>query len=107
METGTYTGETTEWASKYFKHVETVEAYKKIYTETSTKLAHLKNIQFHLGDSSELLPKIIDGLRGTSLFFLDAHEFYWGGGRRPRCKNRSVGFAPCAKRTRYHHQKFL
>ena len=107
IETGTYLGETTEWASKHFKRVETVEAYDKIYTETSTRLAHLKNIQFHLGDSSRLLPSIIEGLRGPSLFFLDAHEFYWGGGRCPRCKNRSVGSAPCAKRTQYYHQKFL
>ena len=105
IETGTYMGDTTEWASKHFKHVETVEAYEKIYTETSTKLEHLKNIRFHLGDSSELLPKIIQGLRGPSLFFLDAHEFYWGG--RPHCKNRSVEFAPCAKRARYYYQKFL
>ena len=79
IETGTYLGETTEWAGKHFKRVETVEAYEKIYTETSTKLAHLKNIRFHLGDSSRLLPSIIEGLRGPSLFFLDAHEFYWGG----------------------------
>ena len=79
IETGTYMGDTTEWASKHFKHVETVEAYEKIYTETSTKLAHLKNIQFHLGDSSELLPKIIEGLRGPSLFFFWMHMNFIGG----------------------------
>ena len=79
IETGTFEGETTEWASKHFKHVETIEAYEKIYAETSTRLAHLKNIRFHLGDSSRLLPSIIEGLRGPSLFFLDAHGFYgWG-----------------------------
>ena len=79
IETGTYMGETTEWASQHFERVETVEAYEKIYTETSTKLVHLKNIRFHLGDSSKLLPSIIEGLRGPSLFFLDAHGFYgWG-----------------------------
>ena len=81
IETGTFHGETTQWASEHFAHVETIEAYDKIHAETSTKLAHLQNVQFHLGDSSKLLPEIIKGLHGPTLFFLDAHEFYWHQGQ--------------------------
>ena len=81
IETGTFHGETTQWASEHFAHVETIEAYDKIHAETSTKLAHLQNVQFHLGDSSKLLPEIIKGLHGPTLFFLDAHEFYWDRGQ--------------------------
>ena len=78
IETGTYEGKTTQWVSEHFTHV---EAYDKIHAETSTRLAHLQNVQFHLGDSSKLLPEIISGLDGLTLFFLDAHEFYWHQGQ--------------------------
>jgi len=79
IETGTYYGGTTLWASKYFKKVHTIEFSEQIYEITSKKYAHVDNIDFHFGDTRILLPEILTGLNKDAkvILWLDAH---WSSG---------------------------
>lgn len=72
VETGTFKGGTTHWASKHFDTVDTIENSKSIYAETSNRLSHLKNVNFHFGDTKDLLKKVADK-QDKTLFWLDAH----------------------------------
>lgn len=73
IETGTYLGETTVWAASLFKQVHTIEISEEIYNKTSEKYKNISNIEFHLGDSKEVMPKIIPQIKGSSFFWLDGH----------------------------------
>lgn len=73
IETGTYLGGTTVWASNVFPVVHTIEISEEIYKQTSRKYKNVSNISFHLGDSKDVLPNIIPKIQGTTLFWLDGH----------------------------------
>ena len=77
IETGTFRGNTCSWAAEHFKNVATIEIQPETYNETSKNLAHLKNIEFYLGNSKDCLPEICKKMEGRSLFWLDGH---WCGG---------------------------
>ncbi|MGQ9818869.1 MAG: FkbM family methyltransferase [Candidatus Kapaibacteriales bacterium] len=70
---GTYLGETTLWASNYFKRVHSIEASSNYYRTVSRKLQNINNITLHLGISTNLLPNILSNLKGANLFYLDEH----------------------------------
>jgi hypothetical protein len=69
IETGTYKGETSIWASSVFTEVTTIEASNAIFN--TLKLKKFANISSLLGDSRDVLPKVI---KGNSIFYLDAHN---------------------------------
>jgi hypothetical protein len=69
IETGTYQGETTIWASNYFEKVITIEASEEIYAKLN--FSKFANITSLFGNSSELLHHIIEQ---SSIFYLDAHN---------------------------------
>jgi hypothetical protein len=69
IETGTYKGETSIWASDHFIEVKTMEASLEIYSKL--KLQKFPNILPLYGDSRVLLKECID--KG-SIFYLDAHN---------------------------------
>lgn len=73
IETGTYLGGTSHWASGLFKEVHTIEISEEIYKETSAKFKDVKNMHCYLGDSRDMMPGIIDKLEGPALFWLDGH----------------------------------
>lgn len=78
VETGTFRGETTRWASKYFASVFTIERAGSIYDLHSKELLQLKGVTPLLGDSREMLPKVISQIsHRTGVFWLDGH---WSGG---------------------------
>lgn len=77
IETGTYYGETSYWASQYFEKVYTIEQSKELYEKAISKFSYIKNLKFIFGDSKIELGKIIKLVRSSSLFWLDAH---WSGG---------------------------
>jgi hypothetical protein len=77
IETGTYLGHTTEWASNNFAQVTTIEMAESIYQQTSTRLAHTTNIDFRLGDSRTVLAELAPTLTESAVFWLDGH---WSGG---------------------------
>jgi hypothetical protein len=73
IETGTYLGGTSSWAAGVFNEVHTIEIGEELFQETSNKFKHLKNLHFHLGDSKDVLPKIIPVIQGSAVFWLDGH----------------------------------
>jgi len=78
VETGTFKGKTTRWASEHFSRVFTIERAEPFYQRYSPELDRIRNITPLLGDSRQVLPQIIDEIGGqTAMFWLDGH---WCGG---------------------------
>lgn len=75
FETGTLGGATTIRAATIFPLVHTVEIADHYFEQNRLKFSYYPNIIAHLGDSSELLPSIIDTTLVSKhcCFFLDAH----------------------------------
>lgn len=73
IETGTYLGTTACWAAQHFEAVATIEVNEEFYERA--KAIAPKNMHCFLGDSKDILPSVIDSVRGPALFYLDAHNF--------------------------------
>ena len=80
VETGTWRGDTIFLMEKHFDRLHTVEIKEQFYLEAREKYNGDK-ISFHLGDSSDVLPKIVSKLTGNTIFFLDGH---WSSGNTGR-----------------------
>jgi hypothetical protein len=73
VETGTFKGESTLWAAKYFDKVYTIENSEALYNETKKKFTDYPNIEFIKGNSREKLIDILLHLKQPAVFWLDAH----------------------------------
>jgi|TARA_B100000035_G_scaffold97011_1_gene82306 hypothetical protein len=75
VETGTGIGEVVSDISsiKSDLNVHTIEIESQLYDRNKINLSHLKNVNWHLGESIKVLPDIIEGLNGNTLFWFDAH----------------------------------
>lgn len=73
VETGTFTGDTTARAARYFKTVHSIELADRLYEFAKQRFANNKQIQLYHGDSAVLLPSIVKTLTKKTMFFLDAH----------------------------------
>ena len=74
VETGTLNGFTAHWASEIFPEVHTVEKFRKNFENSKAFVKDRPNVICHLGDSAEILPKILTAYEGKPpLFWLDAH----------------------------------
>ncbi|MGD0712412.1 MAG: hypothetical protein ABR968_14650 [Bacteroidales bacterium] len=78
IETGTFHGWTSYWASQYFNAVKTIEFSKEIYTKTIEKHKALTSVDFIYGDSRVELKKIIFKNKTAAIFWLDAHYCSFG-----------------------------
>lgn len=78
VETGTFRGLTAEWAARHFWRVTTIELPGEWYDESKAKLRPLANVQLLCGDSWTILPLVVSGLKGPTMFWLDAHWFGQG-----------------------------
>ena len=76
IETGTYMGGTILHMEQYFSKLYTIEIKKQFYENVKNKYKGDK-INFYLGDSGEVLTKILPNINGRSIFFLDGH---WSAG---------------------------
>jgi len=76
IETGTLFGHTTLHASYWFAQVWTVELSVELHALACKTLAHRPNITCLQGNSGAVLPTLVPGLTGASLFYLDGH---WSG----------------------------
>jgi hypothetical protein len=78
IETGTYQGDTTRWASNHFESVHTIERAESLYNLYNEELSQIKGVIPYLGDSRDLLPDILHTTANQkSVFWLDGH---WSGG---------------------------
>ena len=79
IETGTYYGSTTLWAASHFKKTHTIELSKDLFEQTSAKYSDVKNIDFHYGDTRNILKEILLTLHEDEkiILWLDAH---WSAG---------------------------
>jgi hypothetical protein len=73
IETGTYYGNTTKWASTQFKQVFTIELSEFLYNSTKDELLSKGNIMPNLGNSKIILPKILKNIDSNVVFWLDGH----------------------------------
>lgn len=76
VETGSFHGESTRWAAEHFQNVITIDKWEKhqLVARRQVSEAGFHNVMFHVGDSRDLLPVIVNLLTGPALFFLDAHN---------------------------------
>jgi hypothetical protein len=77
VETGTFEGNTTVWASEHFQKCVTIENSKPVYERTIANHGHIAKIQFLFGNSATELKPVIEKLNGNSLFWLDGHWSGW------------------------------
>jgi len=75
VETGTGIGEVVRSIYQINKdiNIHSIEIVKEIYQRNKDELSNLKNVNLHLGRSSDVLPEIVPSLKGNTLFWLDAH----------------------------------
>lgn len=86
VETGTYKGETSFWAARYFKKVYTIEIDEKIAHETSSRQDRPENLEFFVGNSKDLLPELMaKKIKGSCFFWLDGHWCFGAGGKEEEC----------------------
>lgn len=86
VETGTYYGQTSEWASTLFEKVFTIENSRELYEQTADRYKGVGNINFLLGDSRTHLIDLARTISEPTIFWLDAH---WSGsntyGKNDQC----------------------
>lgn len=74
VETGTFRGDTARWASEVFPTVHTVEKFPKNFEDAKGVLQNCPNVTCHLGDSADVVPRILETFPNQPLlFWLDAH----------------------------------
>lgn len=74
IETGTYLGNTSRWASKHFKEVYTIELSKELFAAAEHNLKNCSNVKVFQGNSVDVIPGILDDVGSRSaLIWLDAH----------------------------------
>jgi FkbM family methyltransferase len=74
VETGTYRGESTQFAAQHFEKVITLDIREDFQAQGRERCRQFDNITYLIGDSRDLLPKIVEQLEEPALFWLDAHS---------------------------------
>ena len=74
IETGTNLAKTIRNMQGLFEELHTIELSKKLYQDVVANYGNL-DINFHFGDSINLLPEIAQSVNGPIFFYLDAHGF--------------------------------
>jgi len=77
VETGTYDGATAIKMAKIFERVWTIEVSWDLYAKAKINLKSYSNIESVFGDSTDVLPSVLQKIRKPAVFWLDAH---WSGG---------------------------
>jgi hypothetical protein len=73
VETGTYLGDTTWWFRRMFSEIHTVEVDPFLHAQAVRRFSRCRHITAHLGDSAHVLPRIVPGMSGRTLYWLDGH----------------------------------
>jgi len=75
VETGTGAAEVVRDVSsmKESLDIHTIEIIEPLYNRNKISYSYLKNVNWHLGSSIEVLPNILPNLKSNTLFWMDAH----------------------------------
>lgn len=73
VETGTCFGDTVFALRNDFRRIISIELDPSLGRRAQQRLASFNHISVYLGDSAELLPKVVGALSERALFFLDGH----------------------------------
>lgn len=73
VETGTFLGGTTQWASIHFEKVITLEAAQLYFDKAQLKFAKTRNVSCLYGDSRSQMGDIVKTLHEPAIFWLDSH----------------------------------
>jgi len=77
IETGTHMGSTVDDVKNNFKRIYTIELSDSFYNRAVKRFSKFPHIKILHGDSSKILPDILNQISSPCLFWLDAH--YSGG----------------------------
>ena len=77
IETGTYVGEMVNGVKYNFNRIYSIELDDNLFDKCQKYFRRLSHIKILHGDSSKLLPVLLDNISEPCLFWLDAH--YSGG----------------------------
>ena len=77
VETGSYRGFMIENVIEEYDSIHSIELSIKWYAYCVFKLQHHQHVKFHLGDSRNILPLVLEDIHEPAVIFLDAH--YSGG----------------------------
>jgi len=81
VETGTAGGATVEYVSKLFDKIISIEVYEPLARAAQKKFARFDHIKIMYGDSGDVLPDILEGIKEPVLFWLDGHYSGEGTGK--------------------------
>ena len=73
IETGTYRGDTIHAVRDVFKQIYSIELGLELAEKARLRFRRYPHISINQGDSGMVLPKILSGIQGSCLFWLDAH----------------------------------
>ncbi len=78
IETGTFQGHMVYAMMNKFEQIFSIEIDQTLYKQAEKKFMGYHHIHILQGDSSDILPKILEDITYPCLFWLDAH---WSGGK--------------------------
>lgn len=73
IETGTFRGETLAFLEDQMDELHSVELSPELFSSAQKKFEGHFKIHLHHGDSADIFPKILNGLKHPALIWLDAH----------------------------------
>jgi hypothetical protein len=73
IETGTYLGDTVYSQKDNFSQIISIELSPRFYKAASRRFRNYPHIRVCFGNSGELLPEIMPGIKSRSLLWLDGH----------------------------------
>ena len=78
VETGTFRGDMVEACKNSFGRVISIELSEELHADAQRRFVDASNVELLLGDSSVVLPRVLDKLTEPALFWLDAHYSFAG-----------------------------
>jgi hypothetical protein len=73
VETGTFTGEMVAAMRPYFRRIISIEMAPDIHRQAVSRFEGEPHIELLLGDSADVLPRVLEQIRDPALFWLDGH----------------------------------
>lgn len=73
VETGTWLGNAIFTLRHTFREIHSIELADGLHRDAAQQFVHLSHIHLHHGDSATELPRVVEQLSGSILYWLDGH----------------------------------